>query len=159
MDDNKKPTGAIIIPKDDKQLDGFYCEIYYDKPTPQELEKAGRELTKNFFPEFLEKIKKELPSQLNPINFHGAAETYMHRNSIRFSKKIRGEYAKAIYDDFIKYLESDELIEYNEDSGTIKLSPFILALENGDFFMPGLHLVSKALEEYFEKLANENTDN
>ena len=138
----------IIVPKTNKKEDSFYMELSIEQQDPKKLSELSKQLTKELFPKLMEKIKKEVPEILTPNNFFGAAEEYMFENKIQFSKEVRNKYAKAIYDDVIKVL--DDVLEYNTEDGMLYLSPYILDLEFGSFYTPGIHFLSKCIEDYFE---------
>ena len=146
----EKIKGKKIIPKNEKQDEMFFCEVFYDVPTQEEIDKVSKDFTKAFFPILKQKVKIQVPQLLEPANFYGEAEEYMFRNKIRFSKTRRAEFAKAIYDDFIKTL--DDILILDEQDATICISPYVLALEFGDFYRPGVNLISKILEEYFNEI-------
>ena len=145
----------IILPKPDNQ-DAFWMEISFDEFDPVVVAKVEKIVAKELFPVILEKVKKDIPNLLEPANFYGEAEQYMFENGILFTKEVRNKYASAIYNDFIKVV--DKLVDYNEEDGTILISPYILALEYGDYYRPALNFISKLIEEHFKKL-NKNTDN
>jgi hypothetical protein len=138
----------IIVPKANKKEDGFYMEIVIEPQDPKKLSELSKQLTKELFPKLMEKIKKEVPEILTSNNFFGAAEEYMFENKIQFSKEIRNKYAKAIYDDFIRVL--DDVLVYNTEDGMLYISPYVLDLEFGSFYTPGIHFLSKCIEDYFD---------
>jgi hypothetical protein len=137
-----------VIPKQIRPDEAVYIEVDVENVTPQDIEIAGKALSRDFFPMFLDKVKKDIPELLEPANFFGEAEEYMYQNNIQFSEKIRNQYAQAIYDDFIASL--DKLLIFNDQEQAIYISPYILALEYGDFYRPGLQYISKCIIKYFE---------
>lgn len=140
----------ILVEKKINPDEMFWLEFSVEPCNPREAEKISKKINKEFFPIFLEKIKKEIPDALTYSNFYGSAEEYMYRNNVPFTKLARKQYAQAIYQDFIKNL--DNVVIYDEESGLICISPYILALEKGDFYIPGIQFVSKAINEFFEQI-------
>lgn len=123
----------------------FYVEIDYYNPKEEDLGKT----TKPFFLFLKEKVKDEIPELLTYANFLGEAEIYMAAHGIPYSPLTRTRYAMAIREELLAQL--DKLLVFNEDDGSISMSPYIMSLENGDFYRPALGFISKCIKEWLEK--------
>ncbi len=139
----------LLVEKKPKPEDTFWLEFSVEQYDPREAEKVYKRINKEFFPIFLEKIKKEIPETLEYSNFFGEAEEYIYKNNIPFTMLARKQYAQAIYQDFLKNI--DKMVIYNEEDGYMYVSPYITSLELGDFYRPGIQFVSKAIKEFFEQ--------
>jgi hypothetical protein len=107
-------------------------------------------------------LSNVIPS-LGPQNFRGEAITYMKQNEIPLtelgipgvkgvSEDILGvkQYSQLMYKSFIANV--DALIVYDEAENVIMLSPFIDALEFGDFYRPVLKTITRSIEAAFTEL-------
>lgn len=148
INQNIKPDISII--DSNKDYSGFICDLLYYEPTQEETTKLETSMTEQFAESLKERAVREIPTLLTFANFFGEAEVYMDQHSIPYSKTIRESYARAIYDDFIKNL--DTLIVYNPEDSCIYVSPYIYALEFGDFYRPAVQFLTKTLQEWLNSL-------
>lgn len=143
MSKNNKPTETVSYTKD---MGGLSFILEYYEPSIEDKNKLNRQVAKSAFIKIHKKVMADIPSLLTYANFLGEAETYMVSNGIPYSPKIRDEYAKAIRSDFMKLLEVSVI--YNEDTGTIEMSPYIYALEFGDYYRPAMGFISNCIKEW-----------
>ena len=120
---------------------------------PEETSKAElaalTSVTTEMYRYLRERIIQEIPSLLSYVNFFGEAEQYIYINNILYTPTTRTLYAKAIYQEFIQNLP--ELIQYDSSTNEILLSPYLIALEYGDFYRPALEYVSKCLQQWIDE--------
>lgn len=147
MIDNTKPTITLT---DFTKSDCFSVELQYFAPEQTLLDKTTLEVSAIIFERLKDKIIHEVPDLLTYANFLGEAEEYMVSKGIPFNKKIRQEYAIAIRNDFIASLEDS--ISFDEQDGTISLSPYIFALEAGDFYRPSVQFITKLIQDWIKEL-------
>lgn len=133
-----KPT-SIIEPGE------FFIEVEYSDFEASNLGKV----TKPFFIYLQQKVKSEIPQLLTYANFLGEAEIYMASKGVPYSPLTRSKYAMAIREEFLAQL--DDVLIFNESDGSISISPYILALENGDFYRPALGFISTCIKEWLDK--------
>ena len=93
-------------------------------------------------------VHNVLPS-LGPKNFEGEAIEYLRQQNLPITDKNIKDCANAILADLMKNI--DDLIVYDEDSQTLEISPFIDAMEFGDFYRPVLKIITRAAEQAFEQ--------
>ena len=139
----------LIARPEAKPNDILWCEISIEEATQEELDALGMRLAKELFPIVKARVLTDIPTLLAPANFFGEAEEYMFRNKIRFSKKRRQEYAEAIHQDFITSL--NDTLSYDETDGTISISPYVFALEDGDFYRPAIHYLETIIQRYLDE--------
>ncbi len=140
------PQKITKIQNNNKPESGeFYVNIEYAVAPEESLGK----LTKPFFLLLKEKVKSEVPELLTYANFLGEAEIYMAAHGVPYSPLTRTKYAMAIREELLNQL--DDLLLFNEEDGSISMSPYIMALENGDFYRPALGFISKYIKEWLEK--------
>jgi hypothetical protein len=102
-------------------------------------------------------IKDAIPS-LGPKNFEGEAIDFLTKNKFPITEKglpeIKGirpaipglkQVQINILNEFIKHV--DNMIFYDETDDMIYISPFITALEFGDFYRPILKTLTRAMED------------
>lgn len=118
-----------------------------DKPSKAELA-ALKSVTTEMYRYLRERAIQEIPSLLSYTNFFGEAEQYIYTNNIIYTPTTRTLYAKAIYQEFIQNLP--ELIQYDSATNEILLSPYLIALEYGDFYRPALEYVSRCLQQWID---------
>lgn len=147
MIDNTKPTLAL---PDSTKGDRFSVELQYFAPEQTLLDEFKLEVSAIIFERLKEKVLREVPDLLTYANFLGEAEEYMVSKGIPFNKQIRQQYAIAIRNDFIASLE--ESISFDEQEGTILLSPYIFALEAGDFYRPSVQFITSLIQEWIKEL-------
>lgn len=140
-----KTTTTKIQPNSPVEPGEFSLYIEYDSFDEDLLGKV----TKPFFLSLKEKIKLEIPQLLTYANFLGEAEIYMASKGIPYSPLTRTKYAKAIREELLAQL--DDLLIFNDSDGSISMSPYIMSLENGDFYRPALGFISKCIKEWLEK--------
>jgi hypothetical protein len=132
----------------------FTCELLYFSPTEEERINLKKTATSDLFKIIKEKVLNEIPGLLTYANFFGEAEAHMVSKGIPFNKKIREEYAKAIRNELMDNL--DKALNLDDD-GFISISPFIFALEFGDFYRPATQFISGCIEKWLEEIVSDNT--
>jgi hypothetical protein len=130
-------------------------------------EDAMAEISVSLTKVLVEAIKDQVLNQvipsLGPSNFRGEAITYMKQNEIPItetgipgvkgvSEDILGvkQYSQLMFKSFISNV--DALIVYDEQENVILISPFIEALEFGDFYRPVLKTITRSIEAAFEEV-------
>lgn len=154
MNENTKPT--LTLTDDSAKAGEFKVELQYCAPEQTLLDQANLEVSASIYEIIKDRVKREIPSLLSYANFLGEAETYMVQKGIPFNKKIREEYAKAFYDEFIASLE--DLVTFDDKEGTIALSPYIFALEHGDFYRPAVGFLSDCINQWISELEKASED-
>ena len=145
---SNRPT-HIIIPQKEEDV-SFSISFEYYKPDEKLELNIIKQISKEIFEILLEKIKIDIPNLMTFANFLGEAEVYMSSKNIPYSPKIREQYAIAIYNDFISVL--DKMIIYNKEDGSISISPYIYALESGDFYRPGIGFISNCIKKWISEI-------
>lgn len=120
-------------------------------------------LTKVLVEALKDQILSNVIPSLGPQNFRGEAITYMKQNGIPLtelgipgvkgvSEDVLGvkQYSQLMYKSFITNVDS--LITYDESENVIMISPFIDALEFGDFYRPVLKTITRSIEAAFAEL-------
>ena len=148
MNTAQNPT--IHIKSENTTEGNFTCDLYYWAPSEEDLKVSNKELTRNIFNILQEKVKNEIPTLLTYVNFLGEAEEYMVRKGIPFNKEIRIKYAKAIREELLNNL--NETINFDETTGMISVSPYIWALEFGDFYRPAVKFISHCIIQWIDEL-------
>lgn len=128
----------------------FTCDISYWEPSKAEFEEFNTAAAQGIFDVIKAKAKDEIPGLLAYPNFYGEAEAHMVSRGIPFNKQIRDAYAQAIRKDFLDGLE--EAITFDPDTGLISISPYIFALEFGDFYRPAVQFVSNCIKQWIADL-------
>lgn len=86
--------------------DIFTWDIEIEELSKEEKETFVQRFNRTYYEALKEKAITEIPSLLTPSNFLGEAETYMANHNIPYDKKIRIQYAEAIYNDFASYIRA-----------------------------------------------------
>ena len=141
---------TYTIPAKKEEGSQFSISFEYIAPNEKLMANIIKQISKDVFKIISEKIKNEIPDLLTYANFLGEAETYMSSNGIPYSPKTRQQYAIAIRNDFMLLL--DKMIIYNEEDGTISISPYIYDLENGSFYRPGIGFVSNCIKKWISEI-------
>jgi hypothetical protein len=127
----------------------FYLQIEYVEINDEIIGAIAKPL----YERLKKRIKEEIPDLLTYANFLGEAEIYMSENGIPYSPVTRTLYAKAIRDDFMKQL--DDVIYYDDSDNSIRISPYITALENGDFYRPAMGFLTKCIQTWLDDMYKE----
>lgn len=122
------------------------------------------ELTKMLMNSIKEEILQDVIPSLGPQNFRGEAITYMKQNNIPLTELgipgVKGvnepvfgikQYSILMLKGFIDNV--DALVIYDEKENEMLISPFIMALEYGDFYRPVLKTITRAIEQAFAELS------
>lgn len=132
-------------------------KLELDKDAQQLFEK---DLIKSIIFEIKDQVINMVIPSLGPKNFEGEAIQYMKSNLIPLTEnglpEIKGiqeaqlgikQYSQLMLKEFITNV--NDMIVYDEKTNTIIISPFIDALEYGDFYRPTLKTLTKAIEAVF----------
>ena len=94
-------------------------------------------------------ISAVIPS-LGPQNFEGEAIEFMRTNGIPLVESEIKRYSRVILKEFVDNV--DDMISYDEQEDKLIVSPFIIALEFGDFYRPLLKTITRAVDATFAEL-------
>ena len=134
----------------------FTFELSYYPPDEASSEAFSLEVSSRIFDIIKEKVKREIPNLLTFANFIGEAEEYMRTKGIPYSPKVRQDYAIALRNDFMASL--DDMLVLDKENKSITISPFLLALEHGDFYRPAVRFLSVCIEQWIKELEKAATD-
>ena len=128
------------------------------------VEQFKAELTKVLVNAIKDEVLSSVLPGLGPQNFRGEAITYMRENKIPLTETgIPG--VKGVSEDILGIKQYsilmlkefkdnvNDMIVYNEEENEIVLSPFIMALEYGDFYRPVLKTITRSIEQAFSELS------
>ncbi len=140
-----------------KEKQNKNCDIEIDKEGFDNLKK---DLTKALMASLKDQVIYMVIPSLSPGNFRGEAINYMKENKIPITEKgipaVKGvseevlgikQYSELMYKAFKDNV--DNLIMYDEENDIILISPFIDALEFGDYYRPLLKTITRAIENCF----------
>lgn len=130
----------------------------------EEMKLFKAELIKVVIEEIKNQVIRSVIPSIGPQNFEGEAITYMKQNGIPLTEnglpEIPGvrdtvlgikQYSRLMLKEFVDNV--DDMIIYNEEENDIVLSPFIIALEYGDFYRPILKTITRSIEQVFTELS------
>jgi len=129
----------------------------------EEFDSFKKDLTKSLMASLKDQVIYMVIPSLSPGNFRGEAINYMKDNEIPLTEKgipaVKGvseevlgikQYSEIMYKTFVDNV--DKMIVYDEENDIILISPFIDALEFGDFYRPILKTITRSIEAAFEEL-------
>jgi hypothetical protein len=116
------------------------------------LDEFNVELTKATAEQIKDQVRYNVIPSLGPKNFIGEALEYLKENAIPITDESVTKYSISIFTEFVNNI--DELIQYDEASNRIIISPFITALEYGDLYRPVLKTITRAIDQAYPETSN-----
>ena len=116
------------------------------------LDEFKVELTRATAEQIKDQVKYNVIPSLGPKNFIGEALEYMKENTIQVTDESVTNYSTLIFTQFVNNI--DDLIQYDEASNRIIISPFITALEYGDLYRPVLKTITRAIDQAYPETSN-----
>jgi len=93
-------------------------------------------------------LSDAIPS-MGPKNFEGEAIMYLRETKQPMNPKAVAAQSAILFQSFIK--DADSMVSFDEESGQVCISPFINALEYGDYFRPILKTLTRAMNDVCAK--------
>lgn len=148
MDKQLSPGMTKLSEDKFAELGEFSCDIEYGELLESDMAAFTASASKEIYDALTEKVMKEVPQLLTFANFFGDAETYMASVGVPFTKQVREQYAKTIFDEYMHHLP--EMIVLNEKEQTVLINILVNNLELGTMDLPAVEFISKCIKEWAE---------